>query len=655
MFFRKKAAFVDETPAFPVAQAKFSPRKPIRSFIEPDDRDNDEKDRQVQEVVEDADSEIRPPSKDLAPRGLGNAITVNTIEEFSTLPLAFEALMDVQLGDHLSFNIMPALFGGPRGASTSRTAILVNKTYANSDEAAEVLALLRDPQRIGAGITLWEHASRIILSDQLLLALTRGELNKEGLSNRRKIKTDKRRHSFFEAFNNIVTWGVREKASDIHYNLNFQGALSQVHFTINGRYVAPEAFQMPTQTLLQILNVAWMAGTGGNGPYFDTRIEQQCRINLEIDGQEIMLRWASASTEYPGPSVTTRIVKLSSNGKIPSLENLSYLPEHISTFQRAMNSEKGAIVLVGVVGSGKSLTLASLMSRIPQYRKKMGIEDPVEIIVPGMLQKSINRPLEGDTGREFDAIAKTVKRFAMNDILIGEIRDAPTGSLLVDVVLMGTSVYTTTHAPSALGGFDKLASDMVGISKDFLATPGNIKLITYQALLPKLCDCALPLQTITQRGDDEYREDGVAYMKRIDRLFDLDQTKLRIRNPMGCSKCRHPTIAELNGFTGVTLAAEMVEPDDMLLTLIKRGDSIGMRRHVSDMRGSTRFDDPKMVGKSAMECAVYKMSLGLLDPREIEPRFHSFEREEMIRSSNRAFNEHVTNQRRLSVAQGASA
>lgn len=144
-------------------------------------------------------------------------------------------------------------------------------------------------------------------------------------------------------------------------------------------------------------------------------------------------------------------------------------------------------------------------------------------------------------------------------------------------------------------------------------------------------------------------------MKRIDRLFDLDQTKLKIRNPMGCSKCRHPTITELNGFSGVTLAAEMVEPDDMLLSLIKRGDSIGMRRHVSDMRGSTRFDDPKMVGKSAMECAVYKMSLGLLDPREIEPRFHSFEREEMIRSSNRAFNEHVTNQRRLSVAQGASA
>ncbi|UUZ66546.1 Flp pilus assembly complex ATPase component TadA (plasmid) [Polaromonas sp. P1-6] len=285
----------------------------------------------------------------------------------------------------------------------------------------------------------------------MLLALGRGDINKESLGNKRKITTDKKRHSFFMAFSDIVAFGVRENASDIHFNLDFQNSYSQVMFTINGRYVSIEKYRMATPTMLQILNVAWMAGAGGNGSYFDTRIEQQCRVNLDVEKQSIMLRWASVSCEYPGPSVTMRIVKLNQQGKIPSLEDLSYLPDQVATFERAMNSEKGAIIMVGVVGSGKSYTIASLMSRLPAHRKKMGAEDPVEIIIPGMLQKSINRALEGDTGKEFEAFGKTIKRSAMNDVLLGEIRDPSTGAFFVDVVLMGTSFYTTTHAPSALG------------------------------------------------------------------------------------------------------------------------------------------------------------------------------------------------------------
>ncbi|UUZ66545.1 hypothetical protein LP417_33885 (plasmid) [Polaromonas sp. P1-6] len=195
---------------------------------------------------------------------------------------------------------------------------------------------------------------------------------------------------------------------------------------------------------------------------------------------------------------------------------------------------------------------------------------------------------------------------------------------------------------------------MVGVSRDFLATPGHIKLITYQALLPKLCSCALHLGRIAQHGHTEYTDKGAGYMKRIESLYDLDTEKLRIRNPEGCDICRHPTIPELNGFAGRTLAAEMVEPDEDLLTLVKQGDSIGMMHHMTDLRGNTRFDDPRMVGKTAMECAVYKMSQGLIDPRELEPRFHSFEREEMLR---RPANYHAGSQRtprKLNVIQGTS-
>lgn len=619
------------------AAVNFRPRKPLKVSVADAMADSED----IASNIEAFATSVASTNVQHGP--FGKSISVETIKDFATLPLLFEGLVnDFQLGSHLGYNVQPALFGGVQGSEAARIAILVNPLYANSDEVVELLSILANPKQHKHEFKLWEHAARVIIPHSLMLSLSRGEIDKNSLSNRRKINSDPKKHSFYVALENIIQWGVRQNASDVHFNLNFNEEHSEVRFTINGRYVAPQMWRMPTQTMFQILSVAWMSGTGGNGPSYDTRVEQQCRIALKIDDKPIMLRWASASTESPGPSVTTRIIK--SDANILTLEQLSYLPDQIATYNRAMNAEKGAIILAGVVNSGKSVTIASLMGSLPDYRKKLGIEDPVEILIPGMLQKSINRPLEGDTGKEFDAIAKTAKRFAMNDILIGEIRDKATGMLMVDIVLMGTSVYCTTHTPSALGAFDKLASDMVGVSRDFLSVPGNVKLITYQALLPKLCTCALPLKCITQQGHAEYKASGNDYIKRLQRLYDLDESMLRIGNREGCPKCRHEGLPELNGFKGRTLAAEMVEPDETLLSMVKQADSIGMRRHVAELRGSTRFDDPLMVGKSAMECAVYKMSTGILDPREIEPRFHSFEREEMMRASSKHYAEHVEKQ-----------
>jgi general secretion pathway protein E len=201
---------------------------------------------------------------------------------------------------------------------------------------------------------------------------------------------------------------------------------------------------------------------------------------------------------------------------------------------------------------------------------------------------------------------------------------------------MGTSFYSTTHAPSALGAYDKLASDMVGVSRHFLATPGNIKLIAYQSLLPKLCDCAIPLESLSTPGHVDFSKNGSNYIARIEQLYRIDTGKIKIRNINGCSKCRHESISELNGFSGRTLAAEMIEPDETLLTLVKQGDSIGMHRYIYQSGTATAFDDPVMTGKTAMDCAVYKMSQGIVDPREIEPRFHSFEREAILRKPARS-------------------
>lgn len=79
--------------------------------------------------------------------------------------------------------------------------------------------------------------------------------------------------------------------------------------------------------------------------------------------------------------------------------------------------------------------------------------------------------------------------------------------------------------------------------------------------------------------------------------------------------------------------AEMIEPDEEMLGYIFRSDNIGRDRYWRSM-ASNKFDDTNLVGKTAMECAIFKAirgktlngaTFGNIDPREIEPRFMSFE------------------------------
>ncbi len=566
---------------------------------------------------------------------VNDSLMIDSLDQFSKLPLTFEAVIQsIELGTHISSNICPVLFGGPEGGAAAQATVLVTPSYANSDELHEVLRQIHCTDKSNkqkARWRVWSHARILIVPDILLLSISRGVFDKSAHASRRDIAGSQIKSGLLRNFTNIITWALEQNASDVHFVMNEQSPdhQSKVHFTIFGRYVAPKQWHMETVTMSEMMKVAYMISTGGSGPDYDPKTDMQYSIGLQIGESMVVLRAGAAATGYPGPSVTMRLLVTNQQGHIQTLEQLRYMPSHLAMLNRARTSEKGAIIAAGVVGSGKTHTLASIMSCIPAHRKAMGVEDPVELIIPNVLQRSLSRRLDEDDTNVFSSFLKTIKRSAMNDLLLGEIRDSETAKAFVDMVLTGTSVYTTTHAPSAMGVYDKLASDTIGISRDFLASPDSIKLIIYQALLPRNCPhCALPL--------DGEGEEG-SLMALLHQLYDLDTTHLRKRNPDGCAHCRHESIPELNGISGRELVAEMIEPDPQVLDYVKRSDTVGLAHYLMSLRGDVRYDDPEMRGKSAMECAVYKASQGLIDPREIEPRFHSFEKERIIREARNRF------------------
>lgn len=467
------------------------------------------------------------------------SVRIDNQDQFGQLRPRFKRLLCHEFGTQtLSSRLAPALL------EQGYAALFGLQEHIHSDQADELL------ERMQQSDYVLHDPARVVLAPHLLLALSRAP-GVEGTV----LTSAASRSELTLEFQRLVQWAWRHGASDIHINVSLEHPTSSLRFSIGGLYVAPVAYQnMSTRLLMDMLAVVWMDIEGGNGAVFDPYSEQQGRCLVQVDGRALQLRWASIAADI-GPSVCLRVLDLGQQTQLPQLETLGYLPAQIQQFERLMMAEGGAIVLAGTVGSGKSTTLAALVQRIPSHRKIVTLEDPVEFRLPQAVQNSLGRRLDTQAHDTFASKLRALKRSAMQDVLLGEIRDVETGRAFMDLSGAGVSVYTTLHAASASGVSERLASDFIGVSRDFLALPGLLKLLVYQALLPRLCQhCALGL---TELQPQQERPRDWVYLAS---LLALDLSQIRFRSHTGCEQCRPNALPEQFGYAGRQVVAELLEP-----------------------------------------------------------------------------------------------
>jgi len=193
----------------------------------------------------------------------------------------------------------------------------------------------------------------------------------------------------------------------------------------------------------------------------------------------------------------------------------------------------------------------------------------------------------------------------------------------------GVSIYTTVHAGSALWIPERLASSFIGVPRDLLATPGILKLLVFQCLLPLLCQgCALCYEQIAQQSDWRcamnrkrsalWRE---AWVSLLETQSGLSRDRLRFRSHEGCARCANGWSDSL-GILGRTVAAELIEPAEEpdFLTGLRHQDGLSLHRWF-EQRSRAGLADADMRGKSARQCALFKVWSGLIDPRIVEQFF----------------------------------
>jgi general secretion pathway protein E len=248
------------------------------------------------------------------------------------------------------------------------------------------------------------------------------------------------------------------------------------------------------------------------------------------------------------------------------------------TLRELLEETGGVVLLTGPAGSGKTTTIYACLRELADKsqggRSLVSLEDPIEVVVPGVAQSQVNAASEFDMAGGLRSLLRQDPEVMM----VGEIRDRATAETVFQASLTGHLVLTTFHAQSATRAIARL-SDM-GIEPYLLRS--GILAILCQRLMRRLCACA-------RQTDDADARLGLPVAGAVS-------------VPAGCDACRG------TGYRGRFLLTEMLVP---------QGTEVG--RAILSRSDAARLEElaveSGMVTQWSRACAAVRE--GLTSPAEV--------------------------------------
>jgi type IV pilus assembly protein PilB len=368
---------------------------------------------------------IDPAASDLLP--------VDAMAEATAVPYAFAGeRLKVALADPSGRKpIERALGGGVEFALASRSAV------------ANVIGSLRQTRRNGGSLLPVEH----VAADALSLGDGDG------------------------AESALIRRAAEAGASDLHFvpcenglavRARIDGALRQIGHVAPA--IAPAAIsRLKVQAGLDIgehrrSQEGRLALTTGSGRRFDLRVTTLPTIAGEGAALRILER-------LPRPPTLTEI----------GLSNDLQL-----ALERIVNARRGALLVTGPTGSGKSTTIHAALGDIARPELNLvTVEDPVEYRIDGVYQLEVN-PHADVT---FESALRSLMRSDPDVVAVGEMRDLATATMTLKAALTGSFVLSTLHtrdAPSAL-------TRLLDMGVEPYVTAATVTAVIAQRLARRLC------------------------------------------------------------------------------------------------------------------------------------------------------------------------
>lgn len=312
------------------------------------------------------------------------------------------------------------------------------------------------------------------------------------------------------AVNDMFETAVELRASDIHIEPG-RSSLT-VRMRVDGllRNVATPSGVPPAAVISRIkilagLNIA------------ERRLPQDGGARVRAARSELDVRVAIMPTQH-GESAVIRL--LPRDRALLSIDKLGFLASDQAKLRRMLALPHGMIIVTGPTGSGKTTTLATVLSLLNEpTRKILTIEDPVEYEIPGISQSQAKPSI----GLTFATALRSFVRQDPDVIMVGEVRDSETAHVAIHAALTGHLVLTTLHTETAAAAVPRLLD--LGVEAFLLRS--TLRAVIAQRLVRQLCDrckTSRPLTDADVEADPRYAAVGLAVGNVI---FE----------PAGCERC----------------------------------------------------------------------------------------------------------------------
>jgi general secretion pathway protein E len=272
------------------------------------------------------------------------------------------------------------------------------------------------------------------------------------------------------AVNDLLENAVELRASDIHIE-PFRTGLA-VRLRVDGLLRIVPAPAVPPQALISRIKI--LAGLN----IAERRLPQDGAARVRIGRSEHDIRVAIMPTQH-GESAVLRL--LPKDRGLLAIEKLGFQSADEVKLRRLLTMPHGMIVVTGPTGSGKTTTLATILSILNEStRKILTVEDPVEYEIAGINQSQIKPAI----GLTFAAALRAFVRQDPDVIMVGEIRDSETAHIAIHAALTGHLVLTTLHTETAAAAVPRL----IDLGVEAFLLKSTLRAVIAQRLVRQLCE-----------------------------------------------------------------------------------------------------------------------------------------------------------------------
>jgi general secretion pathway protein E len=297
----------------------------------------------------------------------------------------------------------------------------------------------------------------------------------------------------------------------------------------------------------------------------ERRLPQDGAARLHISRVDMDLRVATMPTQY-GESAVIRL--LPKDRGTHDIAKLGLAPRDEATLRRLLRLPHGMIVVTGPTGSGKTTSLASMLSILNETtRKILTVEDPVEYEIHGINQTQVKPGI----GLDFASALRSFLRHDPDVIMVGEVRDSETAHIAIHAALTGHLVLTTLHTETAAAAVPRLLD--LGVESFLLQS--TLRAVVAQRLVRVLCERCKQMRRLSAN----------------DIADDPRYTMLGLRageiahEPHGCERCGG------TGYRGRSGVFEVLEVSEPIRELVRPLTNSGVIEKAATQAGMTTMVD----------------------------------------------------------------